>query len=1536
MAISEKASPFKSDFFVIMIIPSIAENEAERLDALRRYDILDTPAEGGFDDITKLAAQICDVPIALVSLVDAHRQWFKSKVGLDAPETSRDISFCGHAIHAREILEIPNALEDERFRDNPLVIAEPNIRFYAGAPLATPDGHQVGTLCVIDRVPRQLTQGQRDALVRLGRQVVTLMELRLANRRLARKAAFQQSILRCADSAVIATTADGVITHFNPAAERMLGYTAEEMIGKLTPATFHDPTEVDARAKELARELGHSVAPGFNVFVGKARDGEPETREWTYVRHDGSRFPVLLSVSALCEDRGELIGFLGVARDITERKQAEMALRLEQRRLSGVIEGTNAGTWEWNVETGEAVFNERWAEIVGYTLAELAPVSVSTWLSLAHPDDLERSKELLERHFEGEIPYYDCECRMRHKDGHWVWVQDRGRVISRTPERRPLMMYGTHTDITASKAVEEDLRDRKLHMERLVTERTAELAASERRFRATFDSAAAGIAHVGEDGRLLRINQQFCNITGYPPAELARMTFEDITYPDDLAADLEQAGQLFSGAIDSYTMEKRYVRKDGTIVWINLMASVVRDDAGKIEYAVAVVSDITEIVQVRVALTESERRLRTLLSNLQGMAYRCRNDSDWTTEFASSGCLELLGFEAGELTSGRRTYASLVHPEDLPSLQAKCEMDLKSRLPINAEYRLMLPDGRLKWVWEKSHGIYHTDGRVEAIEGFISDITEYKRVQEAMAESERFSRAILDALSSHIAVLDERGKVVAVNSAWVQFAEQNGLFGTLVGVDYLTICDRAAAVSVEAGEMSTLLREILAGQRTEGSYEYPCHSPEEERWFLCRATRFAGPGPVRVALAHENITAIKQAQQRAEASQRQFRDLFEFAPDAILMTNAAGHITLVNQGTERMFGYCRDELFGQAVELLVPDTLRRGHVAMRRQYHANGTSRSMGADRPNLTGRKKDGTVFPVDISLSPMQVEGSGVVVAAIRDVTERKLAQDAIVALNTDLERRITERTAQLASAREAADAANRAKTAFLANMSHEIRTPLNAITGMAELLERTTDKDEQAKMLRLTRESAHALAGIIDDVLDLSKIEAGMLDVHREPVSLRDIVASTVALFSSSASAKNLYLRAAIDEQIPAAVYCDPLRLRQILFNLLGNAIKFTSAGGIDVRAFLEENVPAGAVIRMEVADTGIGLSEQAQARLFQPFVQAEADTTRKFGGTGLGLAISRRLAELLSGKLTLQSAPGKGTTMILKLTLALAEAKNLNTVTEPDMPAPIMQSKQNALSGLRLLIVDDNALNREVLSRQLKMLDCQADEAQDGVDALRMWRSGAYTLLVTDCHMPEMDGYQLTSCIREIEAGNPLQGRIPIIGYTADALQGGRERCLLAGMDDVLIKPVGLQALRNKLVRWLSPIHSLEHAAEKEEEEGSASIGTDPIDWQGLSEITGGDATFGRELLREFLKEKTSEAQRLADLLSNGDLREIGRLAHRMEGAARVLSAKLLAAICHQIELAANKGDRATLAATRQSLEQEFLRVKAYIEQAGSMI
>lgn len=360
-----------------MLCAPCPDNEDQRLQALAAYRVLDTPAESDFNQITELAAAVCEVPIALISLVDRDRQWFKAKVGLEASETPRDLAFCAHAILQPQLFIVSDTLLDHRFADNPLVIGEPYIRFYAGMPLLTPTGFALGTLCVIDTKPRQLSPVQELTLKTLAKQVVTQLEVRRNLRRVQkllrerqRNNSLQKDILDSANYAIISTGLDGTICAFNSVAERWLGYKAEELIGKATPLIFHDPIEVQFQAKVLSQEIGQEIPPGFEVFVHRARTAEVDEREWTYIRKDGTLFPVKLSVTARRNHKGQITGFLGIANDLSAQKQAEVELLLRERAIAASTNGiviTDHRRPDYPVIYANPAFEK----ITGYSLSEV-------------------------------------------------------------------------------------------------------------------------------------------------------------------------------------------------------------------------------------------------------------------------------------------------------------------------------------------------------------------------------------------------------------------------------------------------------------------------------------------------------------------------------------------------------------------------------------------------------------------------------------------------------------------------------------------------------------------------------------------------------------------------------------------------------------------------------------------------------------------------------------------------------------------------------------------------------------------------------------------------------------------------------------------------------------------------------------------------------------------------------------------------------------------------------------------------------------
>ena len=486
-------------------------------------------------------------------------------------------------------------------------------------------------------------------------------------------------------------------------------------------------------------------------------------------------------------------------------------------------------------------------------------------------------------------------------------------------------------------------------------------------------------------------------------------------------------------------------------------------------------------------------------------------------------------------------------------------------------------------------------------------------------------------------------------------------------------------------------------------------------------------------------------------------------------------------------------------------------------------------------------------------------------------------------------------LAASEQRALGASRAKSAFVATMSHEIRTPLIGVTGMLEVLGHTRLDSEQRGIVDIVRQSADALLRIIGDVLDFSKIEADRLVIDAQPADLRRLVAETTGNFTGAASSRGLLIEARFGEGLADGYRVDALRLRQVLSNLIGNAVKFTEQGGVTVRLMRVDAVADPHRLAFEVEDTGIGIDSAQQQALFEPFSQAEQSTTRRFGGTGLGLSISRRLVELMGGALSLRSAPGQGTCVRFELTLptaplpklAASRAPSADVVREPP-------SREVALAQGRLvLLVDDHPTNRVVIARQLALAGYACDLAEDGVEAFAACAKTAYGLVLTDLHMPRMDGYALAIALRGEETAQG-RARRPIIALSAAVTAEDVARCLASGMDRHLPKPVTVPQLAEALDALLGPPPPAAAAPEVRAPLRAPRPPGDVPDFDRavLLDLAGGDAAVADDLFGEFLA--TCDADFAALRAALDDDREAAqRQAHRMKGAARLVGANALA-------------------------------------------
>jgi PAS domain S-box-containing protein len=525
--------------------------------------------------------------------------------------------------------------------------------------------------------------------------------------------------------------------------------------------------------------------------------------------------------------------------------------------------------------------------------------------------------------------------------------------------------------------------------------------------------------------------------------------------------------------------------------------------------------------------------------------------------------------------------------------------------------------------------------------------------------------------------------------------------------------------------------------------------------------------------------------------------------------------------------------------------------------------------------------------------------------DVTERKQA---------DLE---------LQKAKDSADAANRAKGNFLATVSHEIRTPLNGALGLIEMLKLSHLDRQQLSNVQLIEESSRSLLRLIDDLLDFSRMERGALEIRREQTLLHEKLARIADFWQESARHKGLSLTLKIKPGVPAVTMVDKMRLKQILDNLLSNAIKFTTKGSIELIVELADDASATSEtprVHFRVIDTGIGVPAAVQARLFQPFVQADEDTTRKFGGTGLGLSICRSLAERMGGTISMHSVIGEGTEMTLALPLQVLDVVQstpylISPVVNDDVPAEPAASPQHAPQRAPLILVaEDHAVNRVLMEQQLARLGYGTRFAVDGKQALALWREHHFDLVLTDCHMPEMDGFELARAIRDEERRHGLPP-IPIVACTADVYAGIVEACTGSGMSAWVGKPITLEVLRSALEKWLGrPAPSAAKAASTSGAPVVAESSPPPlsqplIDRARLRALTTNNEALADFLLQAFVKSLPDDLAQIRIALDNGDAEALQRAAHRLLGSARSACARRVAAQAEALQTRARAGDLA---------------------------
>ncbi|MBN2707027.1 MAG: PAS domain S-box protein, partial [Deltaproteobacteria bacterium] len=919
----------------------------------------------------------------------------------------------------------------------------------------------------------------------------------------------------------------------------------------------------------------------------------------------------------------------------------EHRLAAERERLINVIKGTNAGTWEWDIISGATVFNERWAEIIGYSLAEISPVSIKTWENLIHPDDLEPTKRQLARHFSGELSFYECRFRMRHRNGHWVWILDRGRVTKRHADGSPLKMFGIHLDISEMKETEDKLAVRARQQSAIAAFGQAVVTA--RSFDEILHQATVVVAETLGAGYAAAFEYKPQNDTfrlrtgvGWQKGCVGRTLFpggpqsqnaytllaqEPVSMPDiDQESRFSPAPLLFEHRILcslTTTIQGGELPFGVLGVYHDQSLHFTREDAGFLESIASLLAAVRQRFQALAEIQRAETRFRTLYQNSSDAILML--DQNRIID-CNQRTLDLFG------CPNRETLCRL-NPAQLSPIRQE---DGRSSTDTAAEYiaeALQKGNRRFEWLHQRldNGAVFATDIFLTAMEldgrrilqASIRDISEQKWFELKLRESESNFRSLFESIGDLIVVATSTGRILFANQA---LKKKLGFSDAELG-DSHVLDLRPANLRAEA---EAAFAAMFRGE------EQSCQLP--------MATREGKLIPVetRVWFGKWNQTdcifsVSKDLSAELEAQQR-FERLFRNNPALMSLSRLPERIfTDVNETFIKTLGYSREEIIGKTANEL--------GLFLDANEQAEFNDSLLSEKRlvnHELRLRTKNNQVMNGLFSGEVIHNQGQRYLLGVMLDITRRKKAEIELQKTVAELEE-TTARANRLASE---AGLANLAKSEFLANMSHEIRTPMNGVIGMTGLLLETELNETQRRYAETVQASGTALLRLINDILDFSKIEAHKLELENLDFELDKEIEDLASFLAPQARGKNLELLCDLAPRIPVRLCGDPGRLRQILTNLVDNAIKFTEKGEIVIHVTLENETREQATLRFTVSDHGIGIPEDKINRLFQSFSQVDPSTTRRYGGTGLGLAISKQLVELMEGRIGVNSSVGQG--------------------------------------------------------------------------------------------------------------------------------------------------------------------------------------------------------------------------------------------------------------------------------------------------------